>query len=151
MCSSVRILGTHLTQMFLWQSRGGQIAKHIGRLHEAQKQWIAIFTKVNINPVFHNLGDDRRESRSRFIVHVRPYPVKHIPLVSDTFPIHFDKLAMDFSRANVFAFNIRVTESAIQSALLVIETSFTTVGNTHSESKASQTQARNNGWVNSLC
>jgi hypothetical protein len=66
------------------------------------------FTNVSINPVFQILGDDVQASRSRFIVPICPSPFKqttplmHIPLVHDTFPIHFDKLAMDFSRANVF-------------------------------------------------
>jgi hypothetical protein len=69
-----------------------------------------VFTDMNTNPVFQILGDDRWASRSRFIVHICPSPIKHtttlthIPLIHDTFPIHFDKLAMDFSKVNIFRF-----------------------------------------------
>jgi hypothetical protein len=33
-------------------------------------------------------------------------PLTHIAHICDTFPMHFDKLAMDFSSANVFVFKI---------------------------------------------
>jgi hypothetical protein len=47
---------------------------------------------VSINLVFQILGDDRHVSRSCFIVHICPSPIKqmttlmHIPLVHGTFP-----------------------------------------------------------------
>jgi hypothetical protein len=31
-------------------------------------------------------------------------PLSHIPLVHDTFPIHFNKLEMDFDSAKIFRF-----------------------------------------------
>jgi hypothetical protein len=64
----------------------------------------------SINPAFQILHDDRQAYRSCFIMHICPSPIKqmsplmHTPLVHDSFPIHFDKLAMDFDRANVFVF-----------------------------------------------
>jgi hypothetical protein len=45
----------------------------------------------------------------------------HIPLVHDTFPIHFDKLAMDFGRANAFRVQKSITERTSQLAGLVID------------------------------
>jgi hypothetical protein len=101
-----------------------------------------VFTNVSINPVFQILGDDRWASRSHSIVHICPSPIKemttltHIPLIHDTFPMHFDKLVMDFGRANVFrvqksnrisagrmffAFKNGITEHTSQSSGLVID------------------------------
>jgi hypothetical protein len=69
----------------------------------------------------------RRASRSRFYVHTYPSPITqttpftHIPLIHDTFPIQFDKLAMDFGKANVFAFKNRITEGTSKSAGFMID------------------------------
>jgi hypothetical protein len=49
-------------------------------------------------------SDNQWESRSCFIVYICPSSIKQmtpltrLPFVHGTFPIHFDKLAMDFSR-----------------------------------------------------
>jgi hypothetical protein len=81
---------------------------------------------MSINPAFQILGEDRRASRSCFIVHICPFPIKqmtpltHIAHIHDLFPIHFDRLAMDFSRVNVFHVKNRITEFTLQSAWLVI-------------------------------
>jgi hypothetical protein len=48
-------------------------------------------------------------------------PLTHNPLIHDTFPIHFNKLVMEFGRANVFSFKNRLTECTSQSAGLVID------------------------------
>jgi hypothetical protein len=62
----------------------------------------------------------------RFIVHTCHSPTKqitpftHISLVHDTFPIHFDKLVMDFGRVT-FTFENQITEHTSQSAGLVID------------------------------
>jgi hypothetical protein len=80
-----------------------------------------VFTNVSMNPLLQIHDDCRRASRSRFILHVCPSPIKqrtprtHIPLVRDTFPIHFDKLAKDFGRANVF----RVQKSNHRTHLII--------------------------------
>jgi hypothetical protein len=68
----------------------------------------SVFMNMSISPVFQILGGDRQASRSRFIVHICPSPIKQtillmdIPLVHDTFPKSCDKMVMDFRRANVF-------------------------------------------------
>jgi hypothetical protein len=41
--------------------------------------------------------------------------------VQDTFPIYSDKLVMDFSWANVFAFKTQITKHTSQSPGLVID------------------------------
>jgi hypothetical protein len=80
-----------------------------------------IFTNTSIVPVFHILDDDRWASRSHFIVHVSPSPIKqttrlmHIPLVHDTFPMLFNELAVDFGREDVF----RVQKSNLQMHLTI--------------------------------
>jgi hypothetical protein len=85
-----------------------------------------VFTNVSINPVFQILGDDRQASRSRFVVHNCPSPIKrttqitHIPLVHDTFPILFDKLVMDFGRADVSRIQKSITVRTSQSVGLLI-------------------------------
>jgi hypothetical protein len=72
------------------------------------KTKLPVFTNMSINPVFKILNDDRLVYRSCFTVHICPSPIKqttlltHIPLIDDTFPIHFNKFEMAFGRANVF-------------------------------------------------
>jgi hypothetical protein len=88
---------------------------------------LPIFMNVSINPAFQILGDDRRASISCFILHIcsslikQTAPLTHIPLVHDTFPIHFDKLAMDFGRLNVFSVQKSNHRCTSQSAGLVID------------------------------
>jgi hypothetical protein len=68
----------------------------------------SVFMNTSIVPVFHILNDDRWASRSCFIVHICPSPIKqttrlmHIPLVHDTFPVLFSELEIDFGREDVF-------------------------------------------------
>jgi hypothetical protein len=68
---------------------------------------LPLFMDMNINPVFQILGDGRQAFRSCIIVHICPYlikqttPLTHIPLIHDTLPIHFEKLMMHFSKADV--------------------------------------------------
>jgi hypothetical protein len=69
----------------------------------------AVFTNMSIDSVFQILDRDRRASRSHFIVHVPPPPIKqttplaHIPLFHDTFSTHFDKLVKDFGQGKCFS------------------------------------------------
>jgi hypothetical protein len=69
---------------------------------------LPVFTNVSIDPVFEILTVDRWASKLLFIVHTCPSPIKqttplmHIPLIHDTLSIHFNKLAIDFGRENVF-------------------------------------------------
>jgi hypothetical protein len=57
---------------------------------------------MSINPVYQVLSDDRQASLSSFIAHIKQMTLTHVPLVHDTFPIHINKLAMDFGRVNDF-------------------------------------------------
>jgi hypothetical protein len=55
------------------------------------------------------LGDDRRASICPSPVK-QTTPFKHVPSVHETFPMHFDKLAMDFGKAMIFAAKHRITK-----------------------------------------
>jgi hypothetical protein len=71
--------------------------KHLVKLHEAS----ALFSYPR---------DDGQTYRLCSIMHICPSPIKqmaplmHIPLIHDSYPICFDKLAMDFGKAIVFLF-----------------------------------------------
>jgi hypothetical protein len=56
---------------------------------------------MSVYPVFQILGDNRH---IQLILHFAYLTFLHytVPLVPDVFPLHTDKLVMDFGRANVF-------------------------------------------------
>lgn len=87
------------------ESRSRNVWKNFMKLTNSEQP---VFTNESIRAVSHIFGDDTRAPRSRLIQHTCPSHIKqmtpymHSPLIHDTFPIHFNKLEMNFGRANVF-------------------------------------------------
>jgi hypothetical protein len=73
---------------------------------------LLVFMNVSINPAFQIQDDDEQAFRSQFVVPCCSSSIKQMSLVMristvhGTVPIHFDKLVMDFSRANAFRVQI---------------------------------------------